>query len=69
MLSYGSGLTRSDAGVRNVIYGGDIPLLEQDYTLLKQFCSAHGEIPDWMRDNPYLEESAKRQDAAPVPVK
>ena len=25
MLSYGSGLTRSDAGVRNVIYGGDIP--------------------------------------------
>lgn len=54
---------------RNAIYGGDIPLREQDYTLLKQFCFAHGMMPDWMRDNPYLGGSGERQDAGPVPMK
>ena len=51
------------------IRGGDFPLRWQDYILLKQFCFAHGLMPDWMRNNPYLDQSAEQPDAAGISVK
>ena len=44
----------------DAIRSGDFPLRWQDYTMLKQFCFAHGIIPGWVRNNPYAESSEER---------
>lgn len=43
----------------NAIHGGDIPLRERDNILLKQFCFAHGMMPDWIENNPYTIKEEK----------
>lgn len=43
----------------NAIHGGDIPLRERDNILLKQFCFAHGIMPDWIENNPYTKQEEK----------
>lgn len=41
----------------DAIRSGDFPLQWQDYIQLKQFCFAHGLMPDWIRKNPYTKSS------------
>ena len=47
-FEYGSG----------AIDAGDVPVNNRDYIKLKQFCFAHGMMPDWMSNNPYLPKAA-----------
>ena len=40
----------------NALKCDGMPLNANDYRKFKQFCSTHLVTPDWMKDNPYIEE-------------
>lgn len=48
---------------KDALFCGDVPLNADDYTKLKQFCFAHGMMPEWMKNNPYTAEKNKEKTA------
>ena len=48
------------------LVAGDMPLRSEDFVKYKQFCFAHGMVPEWMENNPYCTNTTETSVASKI---